>query len=609
MEAPENIAVYSDVMVVLGTAAVLVPVMQRYNVSPVLGFLLSGAVLGPHGFGSFATTSPVIDWLTVGSEGGLGAFGELGVVFLLFLIGLELSLQRLVTMRRLVFGLGGLQVFLCALAIGLFASMMGAPTAAATLIGLSLALSSTAIVLELLSAQGQMATATGRSSFSVLLLQDLAVVPLLLLVTVFGERYVENVGMTIVTAFFQAGVVIALIVLIGSVALRPLFRLVAASNNTELFVAATLLVAVGSGLATAGAGLSMALGAFVAGLLLAESEFRRAIEAALEPFKGLMLGVFFFTVGMSIDLLEIAANPLFILGGILALVAIKSVILSGLLWSFGFSWPVTVRTSLLLGPGGEFAFIIIGLSMTSGLITTERGGYILAITSLSMALIPLFDAAGRWLATRIEEADTALPDPMLTILPPIEEPPEAIVIGHGRVGQLVSDMLTQHGVKHVVTERIPNLVSEARREGRPVYFGDGKSTAFLDRCGLKQAKAVIITMHSWDEIDELVAAVRAGHPKIVIVARARDSEHARHLYEIGVTDAVPETVEASLQLSEATLVGIGIPTGPVIASIHEKRDEFRAALQKAARAAGRAKQHGMRAKKESMQPPSTGADN
>jgi CPA2 family monovalent cation:H+ antiporter-2 len=253
-----------------------------------------------------------------------------------------------------------------------------------------------------------------------------------------------------------------------------------------------------------------------------------------------------------------------------------------------------VKTGLLIGPGGEFAFIVIGMAALAGIVTAEASAFVMTLAALSMAMIPLFDFAGRWLTKRLEPVPA--PDPMLALLPPPETHPKAIVIGHGRVGRLVSDMLDVHRVEHVVTERIPGVVSEARREGRPVYFGDGKNTQFLEHCGLKHASAVIITIHHWSEIDGLVAAVRSLRPDIVIVSRARDAEHARHLYEAGVTDAVPETIEASLQLSEAALVGLGVSTGLVIASIHEKRDEFRATLQKAAAKVGH-ESRGLRSKR------------
>ncbi len=577
-EGPD-FGIYRDAMIVLGTAAVLVPLGQRFKLSPILGFLIAGALLGPGGLGSLWYSFPVVRWVAITDQRDLGSIAELGVVFLLFLIGLELSFKRLVTMRRLVFGLGTLQVGISALLIGLVASLFGARPGGAVLIGLSLALSSTAIVIEVLSRKQRLSTATGRTCFAILLLQDLAVVPLLFLVTILGPENHGTLLGGLLQAFAQAILVIAAIVLVGTVILRPLFRLVASVESTELFVAAALFVAVGSGLATAAAGLSMALGAFVAGLLLAETEYHRAIEATIDPFKGLLLGVFFFSVGMSLDIGGLISNPLPIIAGIVGLILIKTTVLTGLLRLFRVPWPATVETALLLGPGGEFAFIVIGLAVAEDIVARDTGTLVLAITSFSMAIIPLLDYLGRRLAKELR--DVQAPNPALSIPPP-QERIDAIVIGCGRVGRLVSEMLAEHKVSHIIVDSDASVVTKWRADGRPVYFGDAKIPAFLRRCGITNAKGVIITVDISSVADAIVSAVRELRTDIVIVARARDEAHARHLYKLGVTDAVPETVEASLQLSEATLVGLGVPTGPVIASIHEKRDEFREALQGAA---------------------------
>lgn len=578
--------IFSDMVVFLTTAAIIVPLVARAKVSPVLGFLLAGFLLGPHALGSFVRDYPALDWVAVTDSDKLAIFGELGIVFLLFLVGLELPIQRLVTMRKLVFGLGGAQVALSAVLIGAAASLFGAEPGAATIIGLSLALSSTAIVVEVLAQRQRLRTATGRTSFSILLLQDLAVVPLLLLVSILKPGGNGSVLTSIALAFGQAALAIGFIVVVGTALLRPLFRLVTSSQNLELFVAATLLVAVGSGLLTESAGLSMALGAFVTGLLLAETEFRRAIETAIDPFKGLLLGLFFFTVGMSIEIKEVVSHPLSLIGAVIGLIVVKGIIVAGLMRVFEFRWPAAIESAFLLGPAGEFAFIVLGMATVSGLIASAQSHFLIAVVSISMALIPILDVIARKVSrrfnTRIIEAD-----PALAALPSEDQRARAIVVGYGRVGQLVSDMLDRHRIAHVITERQPKVVSEARAAGRPVFFGDGRNTQFLTKCGLMDAHAVIITMHTWPELDELVSAIRSMRPKIVIVARARDAEHARHLYEIGVTDAVPETIEASLQLSEAALVGLGVPAGPVIASIHEKRDEFREVLQGAVKEEGR----------------------
>jgi CPA2 family monovalent cation:H+ antiporter-2 len=594
MAATFNIDAYSDALVVLGTAGVVVPLVRRFGLPPVLGYLGAGAILGPLGLGTFKEQIPALYWLTVVDKNNVSAFAELGIVFLLFLIGLELSFQRLLTMRRLVFGLGGLQVLLSTAAIAGAVALAGGGAASAVIIGSCLALSSTAIVLELLSNQGRMATATGRASFSVLLAQDLAVIPILLFVSMLGSRAGGSVLAGLALALANAALAVGVIVVVGRLLLRPLFRLVASTGTSDLFVAATLFVIVGGAVISGLAGLSMALGAFVAGLLLAETEYRKAIEVTIEPFKGLLLGLFFFTVGMNIDFREVAREPLWLVACVVGLIAVKALIVLALARLFRVPRPAALETALLLGPGGEFAFVVIGVAAAASVVSPAVASFTLAVTSLTMALLPILAIAGRRFAARIEARRPT--DPVLQLVPPGDSAPRAIVVGHGRVGKVVCDMLEVHGVAYLVSDSDPATVAASRRRGREVYYGDATKPAFLRSCGLMVAPAVIVTIHAQAAIDEIVRVVRELRPDILIVSRARDATHARHLYAIGVTDAVPETIEASLQLSEAALVGLGVPTGPVIASIHEKRDEFRHQLQDAAGQAGLAKTHSIRAK-------------
>jgi CPA2 family monovalent cation:H+ antiporter-2 len=584
---------YSDALVVLGTAGIVIPLVRRFGLNPVLGYLGAGALLGPLGLGSFRDRAPWLYWVTVVDPKNVSGFAELGIVFLLFLIGLELSYERLVTMRRLVFGLGSLQVVLSAAVIAAFARVAVDSPAAAVIVGSCLALSSTAIVIELLSSQRRLSTTVGRTSFSILLAQDIAVVPILLFVSFVGGS-TGSVATGLLLALANAALALGLIVVLGRLLLRPLLRLVASTDSSDLFIAATLFVIVGSAVAAGLAGLSMALGAFVAGLLLAETEFRKAIEATIEPFKGLLLGLFFFTVGMYIDLRELARAPLWLLASVVGLVALKSALVVGLARLFRTPWAAAVETGLLLGPGGEFAFVIIGVATTYGLIGSGVGSFTLAVTSLTMAMIPLLSVAGRRLAQRLDSRKPV--DPELAALPPPRDRGHAIVVGHGRVGQIVCSMLERHRFPFIATDSDPAAVVQYRRRGRPVYYGNATNLAFLKSCGLMDAAAMIVTIHTQAAIDEIVEAVRSQRPDLLIISRARDAAHASHLYAIGVTDAVPETIEASLQLSEAALVGLGLPTGPVIASIHEKRDEFRHELQEAAGRAGLAETRSIRAK-------------
>ncbi len=574
-----NIDAYSDALVVLGTAGIVVPMVRRFGLSPVLGYLAAGAVLGPLGLGSLIQQFPFLYWVTVVDAKNVAGIAELGVVFLLFIIGMELSFERLKTMRRLVFGLGSLQIILTTAVIGGIASLFGNPPSVSIILGACLALSSTAIVVEVLSNHGRLATAAGRTSFAVLLAQDLAVIPMLLMVSIMGSRADSSVMTHLVFALVNATLAVAAIVIVGRLLLRPLFRLVASTASHELFVAAALFVIIGAGVAAAAAGLSMALGAFIAGLLLAETEFRKAIETTIGPFKGLLLGVFFFTVGMNIDVRELAREPLLLFACVLGLIAIKSALLIGLARIFRLPWSAAIETGLLLGPGGEFAFVGIGLATTLGLIGANVSGFTLTVTSITMALIPALSLAGRRLAPRFREPRVL--DPELSVAPG-GSTGHAIVVGHGRVGQVVCSLLDHHGCGYFAVDNDASAVPEQRRSGREVYYGDATLPEFLRTCGVMDAKAVIVTVAAADAIDEVVRQVRALRTDIVIVSRARDAAHARHLYAIGVTDAVPETIEASLQLSEAALIGLGQATGLVIASIHEKRDEFRRELQQAA---------------------------
>ena len=579
MAGPSDIYAFKDALIVLGTAAVVAPVVHRLKISPVLGFLVVGAALGPYGLGRLADYSRAIDWLTVTGERQIAFIADLGIVFLLFFIGLELSMRRMITMRRLVFGLGGLQVVLSALAISLAAFWLGQPAAAALIIGTCLALSSTAIVMELLSGQRRMMSTTGRTSFAILLAQDLAVVPLLFLISALGGQSEGSVVQGVIVAVVEALLAVAVIAVVGRVILKPLFRLAASTDNPEFFMAATLLIAVGSGVIAAFAGLSMALGAFIAGLLLAETEYRRAVEAMIDPFRGLLLGVFFFSVGMHIDLSFIWREPVLVIGGFVAMMVLKTTLLVPLCRLFGVSWAASVETGLLLAPGGEFAFIGIGLAAQFGLVESGVAAGVLAVVSLTMGTLPFVSLFARRTAQRVAKQATGnAPAPQL---PPSDHAKRVIVVGHGRVGQLVCDLLDKHEISYIAADRDAARVERWRKLGRAVYFGDASNPLFLQRCGIDEATGVIVTIDT-AAVDDVVRAVRARRSDVMIVARAHDAQHARHLYTLAVTDTVPETIEASLQLAESALVGLGVPMGLVIASIHERRELVRNELQAAA---------------------------
>ena len=572
-----NLLAYSDALLVLGTAGIVVPVVRKFGLNPVLGYLGAGVILGPLGLGSLQEWIPAIQWVTISDAASIEGIASLGVVFLLFLIGLELSFERLLTMRRLVFGLGGLQVVLTTIVISGIASLFEVRPSIAVLIGACFALSSTAIVIELLSNQNRLSTVTGRSTFSVLLAQDLAVVPLLMYISTIGDH--GDLTTKLGIAGLKATIAVIVIAVLGRLALRPLFRLVAQTRSNELFIAATLFVVVGTGVVAAAAGLSMALGAFVAGLLLAETEYRKAIETAIEPFKGLLLGIFFFTIGTHIDLRTIVEYPVAVFGAVAGLIVLKALLFIGLARLFGLSWPTAIEAGILLGPAGEFALVGIELASSLALIRLDVASFVYVVTAISMALLPSL----AYLARRIH-LSMVPPKPInpAALVPPAPATGHAIVIGQGRVGRVVTSLLVDNKCNYLAVEGDPELVADRREQGFEVYYGNATDPLFLEACGLADARLVIITIHNQTAIDRIVTEVRARRPELPIVVRAKDRAHARHLYAIGATDAVPETLEASLQLSEASLLAFGVAAGPAIASIHEKRDEFRRDLQQAA---------------------------
>ena len=577
---------YKDVVLFLATAGVVVPLFRRWRLSPILGFLGAGVLLGPYGLGSLAKKVEWLGFLTIENPLELAQLAEFGVVFLLFMIGLELSWERLRSLRRYVFGMGALQVGLCLTATALAAMAMGQPPAAAIALGAALALSSTAIVMPILAEQKRQHAMAGRATFSVLLFQDLAVAPILITLTLMGRRSEEPFSPTMLLSLAPALAGLAGLFIFGRVLLRPMLRSVAKAKSEELFIAACLLVVIGSGLISALAGLSMALGAFVAGLLLAETEYRHDVETRVEPFKGLLLGLFFISVGIGLNIPLLLERPLIILGSAVGLVTLNIAVVFLLAKAFRLKTRSAIEAALLLAGAGEFAFVILGQAMDQGLVDRTAGQTALVAATLSMFSIPFLAQLGLKLGGR-RIAPAELPAEAERATADVE--PRVLVVGYGRVGRLVGDMLTRHKLGWVAAEQDSRLVEQGRRAGALIFFGDASRPDFLIRCGLADASALVVTMDDPEGAESIVAVARELRPDLTIVARARDARHAQRLYDLGATDAVPETMEASLQLSEAVLVGIGVPMGLVIASIHERRDEFRTSLNRPDALGGRAR--------------------
>ena len=575
--AAVDFSLYKDALIVLGAAGVVVPLFHRLRLSPVLGYMLVGLVVGPFGLGALAANQPWLGYVTINDQAAIEPIAELGVVLLLFMIGLELSFERLWLMRRLVFGLGSLQVVACAGGIIAATLVLTHDPVGAVVAGLALAMSSTAVVLQVLSEDKGLNTPAGRAAFAILLFQDLSVVPVLFALGALAPSHAVSGMGPVVLAVAQVLLAVGVIIGGGRLVLRPLFRSVARTRSPELFIAACLFVVIATGLLTAAAGLSMALGALIGGLLLAGTEYRRQVEVTIEPFKGLLVGVFLISIGMSLNLRTLFAHPLLILAASIALVVGKAAIIAGLARGFRLPWTGGVRIGLLLGAGGEFSFVIVAVALAQGLLAQNAASLLLIITALTMAAIPLLSKLGLMLTPRL--AGPRPIDPTLFVPEALELLPCVIIAGFGRVGQTVAALLDAHKIAYVAIDRDPDRVARQRRLSRPVYYGDITQIELLRRLSLDTARALVVTLDDTAAVDALVAGARAERADLMIVARARDASHAAHLYRIGASDAVPETVEASLQLSEAVLVDVGVPMGPVIVSIHEKREEFQAGIK------------------------------
>lgn len=569
---------YKDLVLFLATAGIVAPIFKRLKINSILGYLLAGVILGPFGLGRFIHVAPWLDYVTVDNPDEIAQLAEFGVVFLLFMIGLELSWERLRLMRKLVFGLGAAQVIGCTLVLAAGAMLLGQPPAAALAIGAALTLSSTAIAVPVLAERRRLHSEGGRATFSVLLFQDLAVAPILITLAIVGRGHGEFHAADLLS-LAPAALGLGLIVLVGRVALRPMLRSVAKAKSEEMFMAACLLVIIGAGLVSQISGLSMALGAFVAGILLAETEYRHEVEVKIEPFKGLLLSLFFVSLGIRLDLSLLVVKPAVILGTAVGLLLVKAVVVFGIGMLMGLGRKAATEAALILAAGGEFAFVLLDNAMGAKVVSPAIGQAVLVSATLTMFLIPGMAALGQRLGRKgappVSEAPVGEPDRLGP-----EPTGQVLVIGYGRVGKLVSDMLGRHDLPWIAIERDARLVEHGRRDGRRIYYGDASRVELLERCGLATAKAVVVTMDTPEAAEAVVAAARGARPDLAIVARARDARHAARLYELGATDAVPETIEASLQLSEAVLVDIGVPMGLVIASIHERRDEYRKKLNR-----------------------------
>jgi monovalent cation:H+ antiporter-2, CPA2 family len=555
---------FSPVLIFLAAAVALVPLFQRLRVSPILAYLAAGIIIGPQVLGLIKEVDAVAH------------VAEFGVIFLLFVIGLELSIDRLMSMRREVLGLGTVQVLITAAVIGYVAYLWGNPIEAAVLIGGGLAFSSTAMVMQLLAERSELSSRAGRGAFAVLLFQDLAVVPFMALLPLLADNS-ESIGRTLGLAGAKALLALGVIFLAGRFLLIPLYQLVTRTHNHELFVATTLLVVLGTSWATGQMGLSLELGAFLAGLMLAETPYRHQVEGDIKPFRGLFLGLFFMSVGMAINLDLIGHQLGTVLLLLAGLVSLKFVLLALLCRLFGFPTGLALHLGLLLAQGGEFAFVLFGLAVGLGILPQDVGQLLLVTVGLSMVVTP-------WLAHLGSSLSKKLTLPLVTEEERIQKASEdlrrhVIVAGFGRVGQTVARLLQNYAVPYLALDLEPHKATQGQAQGYNSYYGNATQLEVLEAAGVERARLVVMTLDQDPAvIQALVSRLHQAYPDLEILVRGRDPSQSRELRQAGATAVIPEALEASLQLSSLALKQCGIPGEAIEHALEEIRREDYAPL-------------------------------
>lgn len=571
MDGHHTIFYFREILMILAIAGIVVPLLHRLKFSPVLGYLVAGLLIGPYGLGLLKDSIPAAAIFAITDLAWVQNVAEFGIMLLLFTIGLELSIERLWEMRRLVLGLGSLQILVTTTVISLIAYRFSNSPETSILIGASFALSSTAIVMQLLREQHRFSTRVGTTCFSILLMQDIAVVPILILLSVFAAGAEGNIIGNVSEALLKAVAAIAFIYFAGRMLLRPLFKYLGFSHNAEWFMAVTLFIVIGAAAITHTAGLSMALGAFLAGLLLSETEYRHEIEMIVEPLKGLFLGIFFISIGMVTDLRELLHEPLLLIAAVFGLFIIKAAIILPLAVLFGLPPHKALEAGLMLGQGGEFAFMIVSMAMAQQLIPVPHGQFFMIVAACSMAATPFISQFAQRLARWLEHRASAHYSP--SIQTSIADRQGHIVIaGFGRVGRVLAEVLEREHIAYVAMDNNSSRVGAWRDKGFPVFYGDARRADLWRKLDVEQAHAALIMVDDPEAAGEILATLRKHWPMLTVIARARDAQTVKALYDNGATLVVEETLEASLQLARFVLEKLHVPDAEIDSVIARSRE-------------------------------------
>jgi CPA2 family monovalent cation:H+ antiporter-2 len=557
-------------LMIFAIAGIFVPLFQRLKLSPVLGYLICGVIIGPFGLALYSDDIPTLKYITITDTPTVALIGEIGIIFLMFMIGLELSFRRLMDMKNLVLGLGSTQIIFTALIIACIVLLFGNSPEISILVGISFALSSTAIVMQLLGEHHQNNRPVGKVSFSILLMQDLAVVPLLVII---GALAIAEEGtslpLVLLKSMMIALAVVGIIYVLGKKLLRPMLGYLSVSKNPEWLLSLAIFLVLGVATITHGAGLSAALGAFLAGLLIAETDFRHEIEVIINPVKSLLLGIFFLSVGMMIDLRAIADYPFWIPASVVGLFAIKLICTYLATRPFNIPTAVAVDSSVRLAQAGEFAFLILGLSMAGNLLPREDGQFFLLVASLSMFATPFFTRLSPVLLkyipapTRLIHAFADADD--------LSDKPQVLIAGYGRVGKLLGATLENKMISYIAIENNFEKVRELKAQGHRVIFADGRKIDIWKHLYSDSVKAIVIAIDNIEASELILKTLRTEYPLIPIIIRTHDTEHMEYLYALGATKAVPETLEASMKIAAQTLDAIGFSEAEIEEDIERNR--------------------------------------